>query len=141
MRGLRSPPQQRLDPREQLLAAEGLDDVVVGAGAEAPHLVDLAAARGEQDHRNVAQVAQALERLESIELRHREIHDDEVRRVRVERAERSATVLSGLDAVSSPAQELRKQQADVVVVVDNEHPTQGCLLHGGLSICDAAVDE
>ena len=106
---LGSPTQQRLDPREQLLAAERLDDVIVGAGAKAPHLVDLTAAGGEQDHGHVAEVAEALERLESVELGHREIEDDEVGRALMEDAERVASVQRRLHAVPRAAQQLFEQ--------------------------------
>jgi hypothetical protein len=46
--------QHRLDADEELHDPERLGDVVVGAGPEAAHLVDLLAARGEHDHRDVA---------------------------------------------------------------------------------------
>ena len=81
---LRRAPQQCLDPREQLLAPEGLHDVVVGAGPKPSYLVDLAAAGCEQDHRHVAHVADSLERFEAVELRQREVEDDEVGRALVE---------------------------------------------------------
>src|SRR5262249_37133978 len=116
-------------PREQLLAAERLDDIVVGAGAEAPYLVDLAAPRGEQDHRHVAEVAEPLERLETVELRHREVEDDEVGPAVVEGAERGAPVPRGRDVVASAWKKLLEQRAEVVIVVDDEHPPQRCRHH------------
>ena len=124
VRRLRGAPQECLDPRQQLLAAEGLDDVVVCPGPKAAHLVDLAAARREQDHRDVAQVAEALERLEAVELRHREVQDDEIGWIRVERPQRRAAVHRRHDAVAGAAQQLLEQKADVVVVVNDEHPPQ-----------------
>src|SRR5262245_30230893 len=131
MRGRGCPPQERLDPQEQLLASEGLHDVVVGARAEAAHLVDLAAAHGEQDHGHVTEVADALERLEAVELGHREVEDDEVARARVEGTQRHTAVLRRLHGVAGPAKEFVEQKADVVVVVDDEHPPQGCRRHWG----------
>ena len=129
VRRFRGAPQKRLDPREQLLAAERLHDVVVGAGPETAHLVDLATPRGEQDHRHVAQVAQALERLEAVELGHREIEDDDVRRILVEDPKRQPAVLGCFDGVASPSEELLEQQTDVVVVVHDEHPPRGPRRH------------
>src|SRR6266550_5181580 len=109
VRGFGGATEERLDPGQQLLAAEGLHDVVVGARTEDSHLVDLAAPRGEQDYRHVAHVAQALQRLESIELGHREIEDDDVGGFLVEDAERGAPVLSRLYEVTRPRQELVKE--------------------------------
>jgi hypothetical protein len=125
VRGFGGATEERLDPGQQLLAAEGLHNVVVGARTEASNLVDLAAPRGEQDYRHVAQVAQALQRLESIEVRHREIEDDDVSGVLVEDAERCAPVLSRLHEVTGSRQELVKEQADIVVVVDDKNPPRG----------------
>jgi hypothetical protein len=47
----------------------------------------------------------------------------------VECAQRSAPVVRRLDAVTGASQELLEQKADVVVVIDNEHPPHGCRDH------------
>ena len=99
----------RLDPCEQLLAAEGLDDVVVGSGPEAPHLVDLAAAGGEQNDGDVAQIAEPVESLEPVELGHREVEDDEVGRALIEGAERRTSVSRCRDVIACAAQQLFEQ--------------------------------
>ena len=49
-----APPQHRPQPRQQLLGAERLGDVVVGAGVERPHLLALVADRREDDDRQLA---------------------------------------------------------------------------------------
>jgi hypothetical protein len=101
-------------------------DVVVGAGAEAAHLVDLAAPRREQDDRHVAQVAQPLERLEAVELRHRDVEHDEVCRPGVEGAQRGATVCCRLHRVARRAEQGLHEVADVLVVVDDKNAPGAC---------------
>jgi hypothetical protein len=44
----------------------------------------------------------------------------------VEDAQRGAPVLGRVHGVAGPAKELLEQEADVIVVVDDEHPPQGC---------------
>ena len=44
--------QDRPDPRDELGRRERLGEVVVGAELEAEHAVDLAVARGQEDHRD-----------------------------------------------------------------------------------------
>src|SRR5580765_7163664 len=55
--------QERLDSREQFLAAERFRNVVVGAGGEAADPLELLRAGGQHDHGDVREVADALERL------------------------------------------------------------------------------
>src|SRR5919197_121565 len=76
LRGLLPRPaaaQPRIDPRQELLTAEGLRDVVVRAGAKAPDLVELLGAGGQHQHRDVAQLPDALEHLPPVQARHRDV--------------------------------------------------------------------
>ncbi len=50
--------QQRPHPRHQLLGAERLGHVVVGAIVQGPHLLRLAGAHAEHDHRHLAPLPQ-----------------------------------------------------------------------------------
>src|SRR5207248_7812052 len=64
-------PQQRLDARNELLAAERLDDVVVGAAREPADALELGVSGGQHQDRYVAQIAEPRQRLEAVEPRHR----------------------------------------------------------------------
>ena len=55
-------PEGGVDAGQQLLAPERLGHVVVRAGAQAAHLVELLGPRGQHQDRNVAQLADPLER-------------------------------------------------------------------------------
>ena len=52
------PPQARAHARHQFARREWFHDVIVGTEFEAEHAVDLAIARGQEDHRHVADRAQ-----------------------------------------------------------------------------------
>jgi len=118
--------QQRLDAREQLLTAERLRHVVVGAAAQSAHLVELARARGQHQHRHVAEVADPLERLPAVELRHRDVEHHEVRVVRLEPAERLQPARRLDDGVAGAFEQDPHEAANVVLVLHDEHL---CRLH------------
>ena len=80
----RSAAQQRAQAREQLLALEGLDQVVVGADVEALHArVQRVARRQHQDRHVVAVVAQAARDVHAVEAGEPEVQHDQVREERV----------------------------------------------------------
>src|SRR5207237_30506 len=70
----------RIAPHEldELLPAERLDHVVVGARAEGPDLLDLGGRSGQHHHGHTAHVTDALQRPPAVQLRHRHIEDDEI---------------------------------------------------------------
>ena len=76
-RGCR-PAQRRPQPREQLVHAERLRDVVVGAGVEGLDLVRLALADGEDDDRHARPAAQAADHVDAVDPRQAEVEDHEV---------------------------------------------------------------
>jgi len=113
--------QQRLDAREQLLAPERLRDVVVRAAAQPAHLVELARARGQDQHRHVAQVADPLERLPAVELGHRDVEHDEVGGLLVQPAQRLEPVRRLRHAVAGSLEQHAHETAYVVLVLHDEH--------------------
>ena len=87
----RAAAQQRAHAREQLLALERLDEVVVGADVEPLHARLQRVARGQhQDRRVVAVVAQALGDVDAVQPRQAEVEDDEVGQEGVRLVERRA---------------------------------------------------
>jgi hypothetical protein len=69
-------------PREELLQAEGLDDVVGGAPLQPGEDVALLAPRGQHDHRDRAERwigLEAREDREPVQHRHHHVEDDDVR--------------------------------------------------------------
>src|SRR6476619_3539128 len=117
----RAAAQERAQPREQLLALEGLDEVVVGAGVEAldPRLDRVA--RREHEDRDVVGGAQAPGDLDAVELGQPEVEDDEVRMVGGGLVERRLAVPGDADVVAVQAQGALEDLRDLVVVLDDEH--------------------
>ena len=112
--------KQRLDARDQLLPPERLDHVVVRAGLQAAHPLELRTARRQHQHRHVREVPDAVQRLPAVELRHRDVEHDEVGGRLVEGAQPGSSVGSLIDLEPGTLQELGHEPTNVVVVVDDQ---------------------
>jgi hypothetical protein len=73
------PAQQRADALDQQTLRERLLDVVVGAHAQAQHLVDLVVLGGQEDHRHRGFLAQPLQQVHAVHARHLDVEDGHVR--------------------------------------------------------------
>ena len=85
----------RIDAREELLHAERFRDVVVGAAAEAAHLVRLLSARRQKDHRHLRDFADVIEHLEAAALRQHQIEKHQIGTLRVKETDRLFAVAGG----------------------------------------------
>ena len=72
------PPQQRVDPGDQLAAAERLGEVVVGADGQPDDEVGLRIARGQHQHRNRPVPLDLAAHVEAVDPRQHEVEHDEV---------------------------------------------------------------
>ena len=114
--------QQRPQAREQLLALERLDEVVVGADVEPLDARLERVARGEhQDRHVVAVLAQAARDVDAVEPREPEVEHDQVGQERVRLVERLHAVGGELDVVAVEAQRALQDVGDLLVVLDDEH--------------------
>ena len=113
--------EQRLDARDELLLAEGLHDVVVGAGLEAADPLELVAAGREHQDGHGRHVADAVEDVPAVELRHGDVEHDEIGPPGVELAKPLAPVRGVVDGDSGALEEGHDELTDVVVVVHDEH--------------------
>src|SRR6478672_3229229 len=111
------PSQERLDPRDELLPPERLHHVVVRAGLQTANPLELVAARREHHDRHLAEVPDALERLPTVQIRHRDVEHDEVGRRSMEGAEACATILGLLHSEPGSVEQLGDEAPDVRVVV------------------------
>ena len=71
-------PQQGADALDQQALRERLGDVVVGAHAQAEHLVDLVVLGGQEDHGQLALLAQPAEQLHAVHARHLDVEHRQV---------------------------------------------------------------
>ena len=104
-------PQDRPDPREQLLAAERLGDVVVGAGVERLDLGQLVGLAGQDDDRDLARPAGDADHLDAVAAGHREVEQHQVGRLLGEPAQGRVAVVRGHDLVAGRADQ-RGHRAD-----------------------------
>ena len=118
----RAAAQQRAQARQQLLALERLDEVVVGADVEALDARLERVARGQhQDRHVVAVLAQPACDVDAVEPREAEVEHDQVGQERVRLVERLHAVAGELDLVALEAQRALQDLGDLVVVLDDEH--------------------
>jgi len=72
--------QHGMHPGQQFLDAERLDDVVVGAGAQAADALGRGVARGQEDHRHLrARRAQVVQHAQPVHARHHDVEHHQVR--------------------------------------------------------------
>ena len=117
----RAAAQQRAQAGEQLLALEGLDEVVVGAGVEALDARLDRVAGGEHEDRDVVGRAQAPGHLHAVELGQPEVEDDEVGVEGGRLVERRLAVAGDAHLVALQAQRALEHLGDLLVVLDDEH--------------------
>ena len=120
--------QNRADAQHELLRAERLREVVVGAECESSNAVRLFAPRGEHEHRDVARrrgVAQLLEHVVARRARQHEVEHDERGpflsrgRQRVGSGGGSGNPIARFDEM------VRDQRDDVRLIVDDENALAG----------------
>src|SRR5206468_3187096 len=110
-RRARDVPQRDTDAREELIDAERLRHVIVGAEVESVDLVVLAAARGEHDDWRAGELADATDDLESVAVRQVQVEHDEVGLPSLVARDRVARGLRGLHLEAVTA-EVRPERAD-----------------------------
>ena len=82
------PAQHRAHAGDELLGAEGLDHVVVGAELETDELVGLLAPGGQHDDRHIRRSADLARDLQPVRAGQSKVEDDQVRRPRAEGGQR-----------------------------------------------------
>ena len=131
----RAAAQQRAQARQQLLALERLDEVVVGAGVETLDARLDGVAGGEYQDRHVVALAQRLGDLDAVELRQAEVEDHQIGQEGVRLVERGHAVAGDADVVALHAQRALQDLGDRVVVLDDED-AGGALEIGSGAHCD-----
>ncbi len=131
--------QHRADPGVQHPALHGLDHVVVGAGLQPDHHVDVVAARGQQDDRQLVGPADPPADLETVDSGQHDVEHDQIRPLLAQQLETVLTARSGRHAVPLAGQGELQGRTDGVVVLDQQQGRHGLILahgpHGGNSGC------
>ena len=113
--------QHRADPRLELVHAEGLDDVVVGAGVQGLHDRGVVVARGHHDDRRAAHGAQHREQAVPVEVGQAQVEQHEVGLL-VEGVLQADHPRGGArDRVPAVGERADERGADPGVVLDDQH--------------------
>ena len=115
------PAERGAQAGEELVHAERLGDVVVGAGVERGDLVALGAAGGEDDDRHGGPAPQAADDLDAAHSGEAEVEDDGVGMVLGGEPERVLAGGGGVGLVAAGAQVGGEGPEDGRLVVDDEH--------------------
>ena len=124
--------QERAHSSDDLLETERLGDVVVAADGQPGHLVLHGVAGGEEEHRHVAPIgAQATGHLESVDVGHHHVEDEQVGLPVAREGQRLLPTPGRAYVESDELQSSGQQVGDVGLVVDNEN--------SGLRLSSASV--
>ena len=131
LHGLRGAAQGLGDAEVELLEAERLGDVVVGAEAKAADAIVLGGKRGEEDdreHRELGVGAEQAYERPAVELGHHHVGDEQIGRAGEGALVGILAVDGGLDAVAPLLEHGRDHAQDPGVVVSHEDVQASCRL-------------
>ena len=127
--GAASAAKKGADPRHDLARAERLGDVIVRAYLETDQGVRLLGTRGKHQHIYVGGLADAPERLESVDPWQPHIENDEVGYPAIERVKSLLAGYRLLDIEAVAVEVVREQLPDVCLVVDDEDAPCAHVVH------------
>ena len=130
---LRSAAQMRPHPRQQLLNAEWLGDVVVGAGIERFHLRPLVLANRQNQHRRRATRADGAADIDAAHARHHQVGDHQVGRPVAKDAQALLGIVGGAHIVSLRGERGAQHPRNLRLVVNNQNSSRHVFL---LSPCE-----
>ena len=113
--------EQRAHARQQLVALEGLHEVVIGAGVEALHARVERVARREDQDRHVALLAQAPAHLDAVEPGEAQVEHDGVRLENAGLVEGGLAVAGHAHVVALLVKRPAQHAGNVRVVLDDKH--------------------
>ena len=116
------------DPREKLPRIERLRNVVIRAHFKSNDAVGVFRHGGEKNNRRPAAFAQVAEKRKAVLARHHDIENKEIEGPGLQMPARLGRIRRRCNAHAMLDEKLRKQIADVLVIVDDENMKRG--LHG-----------
>jgi hypothetical protein len=121
------PPHDRANPGQQLLLAERLRHVVVGARVERLHLGQLVRLARQDDDRGLAGSPDLAADVHPVAAGHRQVQEHEVRALLLEAAQSGLAVIGGDHLVSGGSDQGRDRPDHGRLIVHDEDPQPGCL--------------
>src|SRR3990172_1021603 len=122
--------EHHFDPREELSHRERLYQVVVTPELEPEHAIELLVPGGQEDDReDFGEPPDLPAQLEPVHARHHDVQDQDVGKPVGELLPGRLAVGIEVHAVSLPLQSVAHRLADVLLVVDDGHPSRGSGAH------------
>ncbi len=125
---LRGAAQMGADAGQQFLNAEGLGDVVVGAGVEGLDLGALVVAHGEDQHRSGELSADGAADLDAAHAGHHQVGDDQVGRPVLEDAQALLGIVGGAHVVALRGERGAQHARNLRFVVDDQNSARHVFL-------------
>ena len=135
-----APAQHGAEPGVELVGADGLDDVVVGAAVEGGHDVGVAVAGAHDDDRHGGDGPQHAQDLLPVDVGQAEVEEHDLGRLVDDGLQRVQARADGGDGVSAVGQRADQSGADGRVVLDDEDgghegkATPRRMIHGGIRL-------
>ncbi len=123
--GQRGAAQHRADPRFENLAAGGLDDVVVGAGLQPEHHIEVVTARGEHDDRQLPVGADQPADLEAVLAGQHQVQQDDVGAEARQDLHPLLAAGRGSHVMAAPSEREAHPVAYGSVILDQKYPWHG----------------
>jgi len=116
------PPQDRLEPRQQLARVERLGQIIIGAEFEPDNPVGVLAARGQHQDRHVALRAQAAADFEPIDIGQHDIEDDgAIGPITDYRLDPRRAAMASLDHKPALGQIVAQHVGEADIVIDDQY--------------------
>ena len=113
-------PEHRADPRDELLGAERLRQIIIRAGVEAGHAIGRRGSCGEHDHGYGASLSHLSKHLEPVEPRHHDIEKNKCVFTANRSREPSPPVVNRLESKSLLCEIFAHELTQFNVIVDQE---------------------
>jgi hypothetical protein len=117
-------------PGQQFVHAEGLGDVVVGAGVQRLDLLVGGVPGGQHQDRHAGPAAQAPDHLDAVHVRQAQVEDDHIGVAGGGELEGGGAVVGRVDLVLARLEVDHEGAHDLRLVVDHEHPGHEACLSG-----------
>ncbi len=113
--------QRGAHPGQQLVHAERLGHVVVGAGIQSGHFLGLFGTGGQHDDRDGRPAAQPTNHVDAVDVRQTEVDDNQIRLPLGGEVQAGTTILGDLNVVAARLEVHPQRAAELGLVVDHQH--------------------
>ena len=114
------PPGKRANVGKQLLRAEGLAQIAVGAEVKPAHFLGFAIMTGKEENKSGGLVGHAAADLEAVQFGHLDIQDDQIRTLLAPHLERLSAVKGAHNLIAEATQTVRQEIHRLTIIVNHQ---------------------